>query len=199
MKPLLFALVLAGSLVEARENPFFASDPSKGRATTSNIPDTTPALGSQTFTLPSQARLLKEATFTVQNADGSIETHAMTVERTVDWHRPLVVSQGSSSPSASSASADFDRIKLSVQGRQLNIAATDPLSRHFALTSPNRIVIDFVYSSPIAPATKRLGGGIFESAALSGHGKFMRLEITLDGRYAYTLKQNANQISIVCR
>lgn len=199
MKSLLLAALLTATLVEGRENPFFASDPSKGRETTSNIPDTIPSLGAQSFTLPSQTRLLKEATFTVQNVDGSIETHTMTVERTVDWHRPLVISQGSSSSSSASTSVDFERLKISAQGKRLTIAASDLLSRHFALTSPNRIVIDFIYSGAIGTSTKKIGAGVFESATINSHGKFMRLEITLDGRYAYTLKQNGNQIAIVCR
>ena len=80
------------SLSVARENPFsMAMDPSEVGRTT-QIKEDKGEFNSTKFTLPSSARILKSASITFQNIDGSISEEILAIDQTVDWHYPLVLS-----------------------------------------------------------------------------------------------------------
>jgi len=200
---LLFYLLLLTPLA-ARENPFFPTDAAQIQKVTSNIADTKPPLGSISHALPDQSRILKEVSFTVQNVDGSIETHKIDVDKSIDWHKPILLMQGkndSAVPSTknSRSSADFGILNLHTQGKSLTIVSSAPLLRHFALAKPNRIVIDFKDEREFSLIEKTLDAAPYVSASVGTHGKFIRATITLDGRYGYTFKRNGNTITIICK
>ncbi|MBD3809704.1 MAG: AMIN domain-containing protein [Sulfuricurvum sp.] len=200
---LILSLLLTVSSM-GRENPFFALDPSKTQKITSNVIESKPPLNSVSYTLPDQARILKEVTFTIQNIDGSIESHKMAVDQSVDWHRPLQLSQSGvqtakSAQHNSSSSADFGFIRFTTNGKTLTINTTDPLSRHFVLSDPNRIVLDFKRSASFRSEKKHLNAAPFKSVVMSNHNQFVRATITLDGRYSYTLNQSGNNIIVNCK
>lgn len=200
---LILSLFLTASSM-GRENPFFALDPSKTQKTTSNVIESKPPLNNVSYTLPDQARILKEVTFTIQNVDGSIESRKIVVDQGVDWHRPLQLSQsgvqtGKTVPQNRSSSADFGFIRFTTNGKTLTINTTDPLSRHFVLSDPNRIVLDFKRSVPFRSEEKFLNAAPFKSVMMSNHNKFVRATITLDGRYSYTLNQSGNNIIVNCK
>lgn len=200
---LILSLLLTASSM-GRENPFFALDPSKTQKTTSNVIESKPPLNSVSYTLPDQARILKEVTFTIQNVDGSIESRKMVVDQGVDWHRPLQLSQSGvqtakPAPQNSSSSADFGFIRFTTNGKTLTINTSDPLSRHFVLSDPNRIVLDFKRSASFRAEEKLLNAAPFKSVMMSNHNKFVRATITLDGRYSYTLNQSGNNIIVNCK
>lgn len=200
----LCALILSASA--ARENPFFEADISRSLPVTSNIPDTLPKLTSTSYTLPNQARILKEVSFTIQNVDGSIETQVVQVDRSIDWHSPLVISQssrgisgGSSNDYSANSMADFGFLRIDTKGKRLAISSKYQMMRHFSLTDPNRIIIDYKHQEVFTPKEKILNAPPYASASVANHGKFVRLTLVLDGRYDYTLKNNAGMISINCR
>lgn len=200
---LILSLLLAASSM-GRENPFFALDPSKTQKTTSNVIESKPPLQSVSYTLPDQARILKEVTFTVQNVDGSIENRKIVIDQSVDWHRPIQLSQSGAVASKavtqnSSSSADFGFIRFHTNGKTLTINTTDPLSRHFVLSDPNRIVLDFKRNANFRAEEKSLNAAPFKSVMMSNHSKFVRATITLDGRYSYTLNQSGNSIIVNCK
>lgn len=200
---LILSLLLTASSM-GRENPFFALDPSKTQKTTSNIIENKPPLNSVSYTLPDQARILKEVTFTIQNIDGSIENRKITVDQSVDWHRPLqLIQSGTQSAKTAaqknSSAADFGFIRFNTQGKTLTITTADPLSRHFVLSDPNRIVLDFKRTANFRAEEKSLNAAPFQSVMMSNHNKFVRATITLDGRYSYTLNQSVNSITIICK
>jgi hypothetical protein len=204
-RSLYVSLFLVTSLI-GRDNPFFAIDESKIQKVTSNVPDTKPSLGTISYSLPDQARILQEISFTVQNLDGSIETHKMKVDQSIDWHKALVVSQskGASIPQNiktqnKSSSADFGFIHINTEGKRLTLRYSDPFMHHFVLSDPNRIVIDFKKNALFDTVQKQLNAAPYLSANLANHGKFARITITLDGRYEYIFNNKGSSISIVCK
>lgn len=87
-------LLLLGmlSFALARENPFaVAMDPSLVGRTT-QIKEERVEFNSTKITLPSSARILKSASVTFQNIDGSISEEIVGIEQDVDWHHPLILS-----------------------------------------------------------------------------------------------------------
>jgi hypothetical protein len=197
------SLILLAPLI-ARENPFFATDPAKKDKVTSNAPDNKPQLSSVNYTLPDQARILKEVTFTIQNLDGSIETRKMQVDKSVDWHKSLTISQTNAAPTAqqnteSASSADFGFIRFDTKGKRLAIKTQNLLIRHFVLSNPNRIVLDFKSDAVFNATQKDLGASPYVNVSVGNHGKFIRATIILDGRYSYTLNKTGEFISISCK
>ncbi|OHD84362.1 MAG: hypothetical protein A3D90_11450 [Sulfuricurvum sp. RIFCSPHIGHO2_02_FULL_43_9] len=205
MKRSLFLSLLLLSPLVARENPFFAAKPSEMQTVSSNIPDTKPKLSSVSYTLPNQARILKEVTFTIQNIDGSIEKQKMQIDQSIDWHRSLTISQSSNAAATpsfshnSASSANFGFIRFDTKGKYLAIKTTDPLVRHFVLSSPNRIVLDFKHDAVFQSTQQELNSAPYLSVSLGNHGKFARATITLDGRYNYALNKTGELISITCK
>lgn len=196
------SLLLIASL-QGRENPFFPVDESQKQKVTSNIPDARPKMGTISYTFPDQARILKEVTFTIQNVDGSFEEKRVQIDQSIDWHRPILVTQGGSAPKAPNAKkssvANFGFIQLLSNGKNLTIKSSDPLIRHFALSNPNRIVLDFKHSGVFKSEQKGLNAAPYVNVSLGNHGEFARLMITLDGRYGYTLNKSGGLISISCK
>lgn len=205
MKRSLFLSLILLAPLFARENPFFAADPYKSQKVTSNIPDTKPKMSSINYALPDQARILKEVTFTIQNLDGSIENRRVAIDQTIDWHHPITLSQSQRSTpekfthSSNSSEADFGFIRFMAEGKRLNIKTGDPLVRHFVLSDPNRIVLDFKREAIFKSVQKNLGSVPYLSVSVENHGKFTRATITLDGRYGYSLNKSAGLISITCK
>lgn len=195
------------SVLSARENPFFTHDESHSLPITSNIPDTLPKLTSLPYNFPNQARILKEVSFTIQNLDGSIETRTMNIEKSIDWHTPLILSQSSRSGSANapastvaqSSVADFGFVRFDTNGKHLTIKSNDPMIRHFSLTEPNRIIVDFNRNEIFTIKEKILNSPPYTSVNITNQGKFVRATIVLDGRYDYSLTKNGRVISINCR
>lgn len=196
------SLLLLTSLI-ARENPFFPLDASQKQKVTSNAPDARPKMGTLSYTFPDQTRVLKEITFTVQNIDGSFEEKKLLVDQSIDWHRPVVISQGGvstqSAATKSTSVANFGFVQLLSEGKTMSIKATDTIVRHFALSNPNRIVIDFKHNGRFERESKALNAAPYLNVELSNHGEFARVAITLDGRYSYSLSNSSGLISITCK
>lgn len=203
MNPLLLVPFLLLTPLCGRENPFFPT--SDARNITSNVPDSKPPLGSLSYRLPDQARLLKEVTLTYQNLDGSIESRTVEVDKAVDWHKSLIITQSSTGTTSvidtpkSNSSANFGFIRFDTKGKWMTIKTAVPVMRHFVLSEPNRIVIDFKNNKIFEKREMKLNAPPFLSVSVANHGKFGRAAITLDGRYHYTLKQTGETIVITCR
>ncbi|MEW5831736.1 MAG: AMIN domain-containing protein [Campylobacterota bacterium] len=203
MKSSLLACILLLSPLIARENPFFAVT-SPAQKVTSNLPENTPMLGAVSYSLPDEARILQEISLTYQNADGSIEIRKIDLNRAIDWHKPIVISQGGKSaqiPSnaKTSSSGQLEFVRFSSTQKTLRLASSVPLMRHFALSNPNRIVLDFSYSKLFEKTQKAMNAAPYLGAEMTYHGKFARMSITLDGRYDYTLRQSGKNIIIDCQ
>lgn len=89
MQKILWLFLSLTVIVAARENPF---ETGMSPQSTTQIKDDRTNFTSATLTLPSSARILKSASVTFQNLDGSISEEIVAIEQDVDWHLPLILS-----------------------------------------------------------------------------------------------------------
>lgn len=85
-------LICLSSLLLARENPFSSAiNPADiGKATLKKEEKIEFDTGK--ISLPSSARILKSASVTFQNLDGSISEEIIAINKEVNWHYPLILS-----------------------------------------------------------------------------------------------------------
>lgn len=203
-KALYISLILACT-VFARENPFFSTEESSAMPVSSNTVMHKPPLTSMTYSFPDQARVLKEATFTFQNIDGTFETRKLQIDQSIDWRHPLVLSQygsqkvTSSAPINKSSHADSGLIQFVHSGNRITLVSKDPILRSFSLGDPSSIIIDFVHSSAFNTYEKDLSASPYSKVKVTYHGKFARAHITLDGRYTCTVAKTDQGASVICK
>lgn len=205
-KALFLSAVLSCTLM-ARENPFFSTDESATMPLSSNQVTHQPPLTSMTYNFPDQARVLKEATFTFQNVDGSLETRKLLIDQSIDWHKPLVLSQygGENSTGATarsvgkSLSADNGFIQFKTSGNRISLTTKDQVLRSFSLGDPSSIIVDFSHTAIFTPYEKTLESSPFTKVKVTNHEKFARVIITLDGRYTCTVSKTAQGAAVVCK
>lgn len=92
MQKVLWSFLVIAVMMEARENPFESSLSPENVGQTTQIKDERTDFSATKITLPSSARILKSATVTFQNLDGSISEEVVAIEQNVDWHLPLILS-----------------------------------------------------------------------------------------------------------
>lgn len=183
-------------MLQARENPFFPDESIESMPITSNQIDTYPLLKRAAISLPDQARVLEEITISYKNLDGSIEKKSIQVNRSVDWHIPLFISQSYStndekimaaSPSKAQ-NVDFKFIDFQISEKTVQIKTDDKLVRNFLLVSPHRIVLDFEREANFLSYEKSLTNQPFTQLRMGNHDGYYRVVISLDGRYRYELE-----------
>jgi hypothetical protein len=205
-KAFILSAVLSCALM-ARENPFFSTAESATMPISSNQVTHQPPLTSMTYNFPDQARALKEATFTFQNVDGSLETRKLQIDQSIDWHKPLVLSQYSEEKSINqkvtgtgeSRNADSGFIQFKPSGNRIFLTTKDTILRSFSLSDPSSIIIDFSHTTRFSPYEKSLESSPFSKVKVTNHGKFARAIITLDGRYTCTVSKTAQGAAVVCK
>ncbi len=190
------SLLLASSLI-ARENPFIPVDKSQ-RQVTSNVYKTKPKFENISFNLSDDARVLKEITFVIQNLDGTIKEHRVSVERTINQHKDILISQSAQNQKQNSFTKLGD-IELITNDKSLFIRAKEPYIRYFSVSDPSQIILDFNNDTVFTPIEKELNIPIYKSISFKKHKEFARLTITLDGRYIYNIDQKDGLITIECR
>lgn len=92
MQKILWLFLSLAVILEARENPFETGMSPQTVGKTTQIKDERTDFVSTTITLPSSARILKSASVTFQNLDGSLSEEIVAIEQNVDWHLPLILS-----------------------------------------------------------------------------------------------------------
>ncbi|MDO9206963.1 MAG: AMIN domain-containing protein [Sulfuricurvum sp.] len=203
-KILLISTVLIVSAF-ARENPFFSTSENKNLPTSSNQTEHKPPLTSMTYSFPDHSRILKEVTFTFQNVDGSLETRKLEVDQSIDWRAPLILSQAggrqkaASTTTANSSQTSYDFVQLISSGNQMSLLAKDPMIRHFTLTDPDSVVVDFRHKGTFDTFEKSLNASPYKKVKITNHGKFARVTLTLDGHYVCKVNETNQGSSIVCK
>ena len=91
MQKILWLFLSLVAILEARENPFETNMSPQVVGQTTQIKDERTDFSNATLTLPSSARILKSASVTFQNLDGSISEEVIAIEKNIDWHLPLVL------------------------------------------------------------------------------------------------------------
>ena len=189
----------------ARENPFFSTQESSTMPISSNATIHKPPLTSITYSFPDQARVLKEATFTFQNVDGSLETRKVQIDQTIDWRHPLILSQHASqkttptTPINNASNADNGFIQFVHSQNRISLVTKDPLLRSFSLRDPSSIIIDFVHPTTFTTYEKNLSTSPYAKVKVTYHGKFARALITLDGKYTCSVRKTDQGASVICK
>lgn len=192
-------LLLASSLI-ARENPFEALKTSSTTGKATYKEDTRKDFSNLKANLPSSARILKSVEFHFQNLDGSLESMNIEIDKKVDWHDELTLSNDhfnaptptmvASVPTKKVAknlkSINFKNIiKFSIDGKSLHVKTSDKKIRDFLVTKPYKIIIDFKRELSFYTKVYNLKTRYFRSITLGKHNGYYRVAIELDGKYLY--------------
>ncbi len=215
-KTLLTTLIIATSLL-SRENPFepvikeYSSPVFKERKKEYK------PFSFKTLSFPSKARVLKEICIKYQNVDGSIEEKRISIDREIDWQKPLIltnspISEEKKNPSANKKLSEKTRPErkkaekkeprenktvlkinpfctLSMEGKKIFIKTSDKKIRSFMLVSPYKIVLDFKNPKDVESKTFKIKNPHIKKIVLGNHKGYYRIVFELKGHYGFTIKK----------
>jgi len=208
---LIIALILSFLFLNsnARENPFLPSKVNKEIRKPTNKQNPHIPFISQNINLPSSARVLKEITIKYQNLDGSVSAKTVTVEKGIDWHKPLVIRQEREELSSLSTAKQKKNVTKSktikinrfltviLKNRKIFLKTKDRKIRHFMMTKPNKIIIDFKNPSDIVSKSVNTKVPFIKNITVGNHKGYYRVVFLLDGYYKYKLHKTSNGYSII--
>lgn len=188
MRKLLLFVALLHCMI-ARENPFEAvTQPSTDTHINKNVKDK--IFQDFDFRLPSTARILRSIKISYQNIDGSIEEQELPIDRTIDWHYPISITQRDARISENSNNyVDADRIIFFTKDNNIYITTNRKLERDFILPEPFRIILDLEKDASDSDKKIPLNQKYFSDISLTKYNNFYRVAITLDGHYKYKIKK----------
>lgn len=205
MNKVFYISLLLASAAFSRENPFFSSEESSTMPIASNTVTHKPPLTSMTYSFPDQARVLKEATFTFQNVDGTLETRKLQIDQSIDWRHPLILSQyenqktAPATPTNKSSNANNEFIQFIHSNNRISLITKDPLLRSFSLRDPSSMIVDFVHPTTFNTYEKNLSAAPYTKVKVTYHGKFARALITLDGQHVCKVIKTDQGVNIICK
>lgn len=191
--------------LEARQNPFFPSDGEKEILHTTGQTDIAPLFKQSSITLPSSARTIKKITIEYENLDASIDSRSTYLDKTIDWHIPLIISQTSSNNDevqTKSKNQDYLHIldikyaKLYTLNKSFKITTDDKMIRDFMLVNPHRIVLDFKRDAKLKSYIKKLSNTSFSKIKVGNHSGYYRIVLELDGQYKYKIQKLSHRYII---
>ena len=196
---IVYILLFFQAVIIARENPFFPVDTDTIPKYTTNEIERKPPFESITIKLPDTVRVLQSIILKCKNIDGSVTTKEITIDKSVDWHTPLVLRTLEKSRSKRKKGNSFKTVFsfkfITIQAddlsKQLFIMTKDKLLRHFLLIQPDKIVLDFQRDADFRTFSKKRKG-VFKHIRMGNHQGYYRVVITLDGRYRYSIKKKGN-------
>lgn len=191
MKKIFSILCFFLFILEARDNPFESSI-NPNMDSQENPEEIKKNFESFDFKLPSTARILKEIKIVYQNINGSIEEKTLPIDKSIDWHYPIAITQKDALINNNEDTQYFSARKIIffAKDNKLFITTKRKIERNFILPEPFRIIIDLSKDSVDGDEILELKQKYFSSVALSSHKDFFRLAITLDGHYQYSIEQN---------
>ncbi len=151
-------------------------------------------LSTESIQLPSNARELKSVTLTFQNLDGTLEDKELHIDKTIDWHYPIKITQEGAIRNIAKRYFSLNDFEFFMEGSTFVISSPKHrIIRHFLLVSPTTIIVDFSRDGG-SPYDAKIGTGekIFADVGVNTKNTFYRIAITLDGVYQYTLKSGKN-------
>jgi ribosome-interacting GTPase 1 len=186
-------------LLEARENPFVPTDKTIKIGIATNKKSPIKQFESKNIDLPSTSRILKNITVTFQNLDGTTQSITSKIDKKVDWHKPLILTQKTNSHESLKSKPKTGAVKsykmsdffaFDISKNKITLHSKDNIIRDFMITNPYKIVIDFKSDLDFATKSKQLDYENFVKATLGNHEGYYRLVIELDGQYTYKLDEN---------
>jgi len=212
MRLLAFLTILSFTmLLQARENPFKPVIDNTVLPVSSNRVKKAPPFRSAKVSLPNDARVLTSVVVYYQSVDGSIKKLITPVDRSVDWHRPLYLSQNPPSRAEAPSGASQERkrgagpkkgasvksavyrplpfLSLELGEKSLKIATKDEKIRSFHLSRPFKVVLDFKREAGFLTKHIALDRAPFLSVDIGNHDGYYRVVLTLDAPYRYRIEK----------
>jgi hypothetical protein len=202
---------LIASLCDARENPFFATSTNPSNTVSSQKNSHKPPLTSMTYNFPSNAHVLKEASFTFQNLDGSIETRKIEIDHSIDWRSPMILSQSTIKNSETTtqlvpttnpnvkATDKVDFLHFVPTKNNLLIQTKKTMVRSFTLSDPSSVIVDFRHNGVFNPTLTKLNIAPFVNVKVAKHKDLARVTLLLDGNHECKALKETNGVNVVCK
>lgn len=171
-------------MINANQRDFQAQQKNKGKK----------HLTTESVQLPSNARELKSVTLTFQNLDGTTESKQLKVDKTIDWHYPIKITQQEAIRNISKRYFSLNDFEFYMEGKTFVISSPKHrILRHFLLANPTTIVVDFSRDKGAAyDGNIGTGEKYYAKVGVNAKSKLYRVSIELDGIYQYTLKSAKN-------
>ncbi|MDO7253682.1 AMIN domain-containing protein [Helicobacter cappadocius] len=169
-----------------RENPFEPVVNPKDSSENS-IQDSKGYFEAFDFKLPTTARILKSVSVTYQNIDGSIDTKTFNIDKSIDWHYPLSLSQKNALVSEETNYYAIKPFEFFVKDNKLYIHSAENIQRSFVLPTPYRIIIDIDRKTQNINQSIDISKKYYSKISIGTHQNFYRIVITLDGQYRYKI------------
>lgn len=206
-------------LLIARDNPFLPVITPQESGKVAEVPQPDFFMSEEIY-LPSSARKLLKVDITYLNMDGSMETVQTELEKDIDWHFPIIVAQEKSSGNTASPPKPEKKatqstaptktatdpktqeivqhkvfkplnwISIEIKNKQLTIHTENKLLRHFALSEPIKLVLDFQRDSNFYSKSIPTESAYYKHINIGNHKDFYRIAIELDGQYRYDLEES---------
>ncbi len=198
MKKIMLVLFLLSLALMARDNPFKPVVSSKDMGKATNILRTYAPLKIEKFTLPSSSRVLKKIKFEILNVDGSISEVNFDVNKKIDWHKKIILSnipvkfKNKPKKIESKLLKPFKFLTILIDKNRLLLKTKDSLIRQLFFSKPYKIAIDLKRTVSFYTKIIKLKNPPFTKVVIGNHGKFYRVVLQLDGKYRYKIKKNSN-------
>ncbi len=182
----------------ARDNPFkpVVSSSSMGKAT--NIKDNYKPLKVEKFKLPSPSRVIKKIKFVILNVDGSISETTFKVDKKIDWHNDIIVSnmpikfEKKAKKIEPKVLKPFKFLSILIDKNRLLLKSKDEMIRQLFFAKPYKIAIDLKRDVSFYTKTLKLKNLPFKKIIIGNHGNFYRVVLWLDGKYRYKIDKKSN-------
>ncbi|EJB81402.1 hypothetical protein HPHPH4_0266 [Helicobacter pylori Hp H-4] len=184
----MIGLVVVLSVLLARDNPFEPEINSKNlQGGFSGIYDD--YLKEIHVDLPTSARILKKITLTYQDIDGSIHSKVVGIDKSIDWHYPLKLSQHTLNQDAFEKRYQIQDFDFLMANNMMILRSPYKILRSFVLVNPYRIVLDTQKGPLDIYQNMDLNQKFFSHIKVGTHKDYYRITLILDGKYRYLLEE----------
>ncbi|WP_205579843.1 AMIN domain-containing protein [Helicobacter pylori] len=184
----MIGLVVVLSVLLARDNPFEPEINSK------NLQGGFNGIYDSYFkeihvNLPTSARILKKITLTYQDIDGSIHSKVVGIDKSIDWHYPLKLSQHTLNQDAFEKRYQIQDFDFLMVNNTMILRSPYKILRSFVLVNPYRIVLDTQKGPLDIYQNMDLNQKFFSHIKVGTHKDYYRITLILDGKYRYLLEE----------
>ncbi|MGL2589504.1 AMIN domain-containing protein [Helicobacter pylori] len=184
----MIGLVAVLSVLLARDNPFEPEINSKNlQGGFSGIYDD--YLKEIHVDLPTSARILKKITLTYQDIDGSIHSKVVGIDKSIDWHYPLKLSQHTLNQTPFEKRYQIQDFDFLMVNNTMILRSPYKILRSFVLVNPYRIVLDTQKGPLDIYQNMDLNQKFFSHIKVGTHKDYYRITLILDGKYRYLLEE----------
>ncbi|WP_025448228.1 AMIN domain-containing protein [Helicobacter pylori] len=184
----MIGLVAVLSVLLARDNPFEPEINSKNlQGGFSGIYDD--YLKEIHVDLPTSARILKKITLTYQDIDGSIHSKVVGIDKNIDWHYPLKLSQHTLNQTPFKKRYQIQDFDFLMANNTMILHSPYKILRSFVLVNPYRIVLDTQKGPLDIYQNMDLNQKFFSHIKVGTHKDYYRITLILDGKYRYLLEE----------